>query len=162
MHVVHREPLDEKLQVLLAVRFTTKKADVVALLENVARLPVLCGTGGQADTALSRSVGELRLDRSDLLLGGTHTADHSRVDRRGHGTSTGAIMVIVSSSPTGILLGCVKGKVEHPAAAKDLYLLPLWPRRRAYAEASALPWMILSAQHGLVDPNTRLRPSTWL
>ena len=33
---------------------------------------------------------------------------------------------------------------------------PLWVRRRAYAEASGHAWLILSAMHGLVDPDSRL------
>ena len=57
-----------------------------------------------------------------------------------------------------VLLGCVKTKVDHRAAAKDLYRSPLWAGRRAYAEASGHPWMILSAKHGLVDPDARFAP----
>jgi hypothetical protein len=66
--------------------------------------------------------------------------------------------VIGDGPPTAILLGCVKSKVDRPAAAKDLYCSPLWARRRAYAEASGLPWMILSAEHGLVRPDRGLQP----
>jgi hypothetical protein len=61
-------------------------------------------------------------------------------------------------SPIAILLGCVKTKVDHRAEARDLYCSPLWARRRAYAEASGLPWLILSAKHGLVEPHSVLRP----
>jgi hypothetical protein len=57
-----------------------------------------------------------------------------------------------------ILLGCVKLKVGHRAPAKDLYRSPLWRGRRAYAEASGRPWLILSAEHGLVDPDLPLDP----
>jgi hypothetical protein len=57
-----------------------------------------------------------------------------------------------------ILLGCVKLKVDHRAASKDLYRSPLWKGRRAYAEAGGHPWMILSARHGLVDPEQPLAP----
>jgi hypothetical protein len=57
-----------------------------------------------------------------------------------------------------IMLGCVKLKAGHRAAAKDLYRSPLWAGRRAYAEASGHPWPILSAIRGLVDPDTRLDP----
>lgn len=57
-----------------------------------------------------------------------------------------------------MLLGCVKLKLDRRAAAKDLYRSPLWLRRRAFAEASGYPWLILSAKHGLVDPDTRLAP----
>ena len=57
-----------------------------------------------------------------------------------------------------LLLGCVKRKLDHRSLAKDLYCSPLWKRRRAYAEASGRPWRILSAKHGLVDPDALLDP----
>lgn len=57
-----------------------------------------------------------------------------------------------------ILVGCVKTKVDHPALAKDLYDSPLWRKRRRYAEATGMPWAILSAEHGMVDPETYLEP----
>jgi hypothetical protein len=59
---------------------------------------------------------------------------------------------------TAVLLGCVKTKLDHHAEARDLYRSPLWRARRRYAEASGLPWLILSAKHGLVDPDSVLRP----
>jgi hypothetical protein len=60
--------------------------------------------------------------------------------------------------PRLVLVGCVKSKVGHRAAAKDLYASPLWSRRRGYAESTGLPWAILSAEHGMVDPETMLEP----
>lgn len=57
-----------------------------------------------------------------------------------------------------ILVGCVKLKRQTPSLAKDLYASPLWRARRQYAEASGRPWLILSAKHGLLDPNERVRP----
>jgi hypothetical protein len=57
-----------------------------------------------------------------------------------------------------ILLGCVKQKHDHQAAAKDLYRSRLWTARRSYAEASGRPWLILSAKHGLLDPDARISP----
>jgi hypothetical protein len=57
-----------------------------------------------------------------------------------------------------ILLGCVKQKLEHRAAAKDLYVSPLWSSRRAYAEASGAPWLVLSAKHGLLEPGRSIAP----
>ena len=57
-----------------------------------------------------------------------------------------------------VLVGCVKSKVRHAAPAKALYDSPLWRKRRAYAEATGMPWGILSAEHGLVDPETVLEP----
>jgi hypothetical protein len=57
-----------------------------------------------------------------------------------------------------ILLGCVKSKLGHRAHAKDLYVSPLWQGRRRYAEASGQPWQILSAKHGLLDPEQTIAP----
>jgi hypothetical protein len=57
-----------------------------------------------------------------------------------------------------LLLGCVKLKHERPLPARDLYRSPLWVRRRAYADASGYPWLILSAKHGLIDPDRRISP----
>ncbi len=67
-------------------------------------------------------------------------------------------MASVPNSTTAILLGCVKTKLDHRAKARDLYCSPLWRRRRTYAEGSGLPWLILSAKHGLVEPTRVLRP----
>jgi hypothetical protein len=68
------------------------------------------------------------------------------------------MMGAMTGSDRVLLLGCVKLKREHRAPAKDLYRSPLWVRRRAFAQASGHPWLILSAKHGLVDPDTRLEP----
>src|SRR5438477_11428405 len=57
-----------------------------------------------------------------------------------------------------VLVGCVKQKRSIPCLAKDLYSSPLWRKRRAYAEHSGGPWMILSAKYGLVDPTQELAP----
>ena len=57
-----------------------------------------------------------------------------------------------------VLLGCVKHKLDHPAPAKSLYVSPLWLGRRAYAQASGNPWLILSAKHGLLDPDQQIAP----
>ena len=57
-----------------------------------------------------------------------------------------------------ILLGCVKQKRERRAPAKDLYVSALWRGRRAYAEASGQAWLILSAKHGLLDPDQTVAP----
>lgn len=61
-------------------------------------------------------------------------------------------------TPDILLVGCVKGKLEwaRPVSAKNLYESPLWRSRRAYAEHSGRLWYILSAKHGLVDPNARI------
>lgn len=57
-----------------------------------------------------------------------------------------------------ILIGCVKSKQNCMRAAKDLYNSPLWRYRRAYAEQSGSSWYILSAEHGLLAPETEIEP----
>jgi cytoplasmic iron level regulating protein YaaA (DUF328/UPF0246 family) len=56
------------------------------------------------------------------------------------------------------LVSCVKSKQNQPAPAKDLYTSPLFKHLRRYAEANADRWFILSAEHGLVDPDQVLAP----
>ena len=58
--------------------------------------------------------------------------------------------------PDLVLVGCVKTKRRVRSAAKDLYTSPLWRYRRAYAEHQGVPWYILSALHGLLDPDRRI------
>jgi hypothetical protein len=57
-----------------------------------------------------------------------------------------------------LLVTCVKEKLTRPAAARDLYVAPLFKKEREYAEHSGLPWFILSAEHGLVAPDEWLAP----
>ena len=57
-----------------------------------------------------------------------------------------------------VLIGCVKLKLAHDAPAENLYVSPLFRRRRVYAERSGKPWFILSALHGLVSPEQVLAP----
>lgn len=57
-----------------------------------------------------------------------------------------------------LLVTCVKEKLRTPAAARDLYISPLFQREREYAERSGKPWFILSAEHGLVRPDDWLAP----
>lgn len=60
--------------------------------------------------------------------------------------------------PTLLLVACVKEKLAIPAAARDLYVSPLFKKEREYAERLDLPWFILSAEHGLVVPDEWLSP----
>jgi hypothetical protein len=57
-----------------------------------------------------------------------------------------------------VLVGCVKTKAAGPRPAQDLYQSPLFERRRRYAESSGVPWYILSAEHGLLDPRSIIEP----
>lgn len=57
-----------------------------------------------------------------------------------------------------VLIGCVKTKAPEAGPARDLYLSPLFERRRRYAESSGQPWYILSAEHGLLEPGSIIEP----
>ena len=58
------------------------------------------------------------------------------------------------------LVACSRAKTNRPAPARELYVSPLFRAARAYAERHYGPgrWFILSARHGLVDPDTVLAP----
>ena len=56
------------------------------------------------------------------------------------------------------LVGCVKDKASVARPAKELYQSLLFQGRRRYVEQSRSEWWILSALHGLVDPNDVLEP----
>lgn len=56
------------------------------------------------------------------------------------------------------LVSCVKRKRTAPAPARDLYTSTLFRLLRQHAEANSDRWLILSAEHGVVDPDTVLAP----
>jgi hypothetical protein len=56
------------------------------------------------------------------------------------------------------LVGCVKEKRSVSSRAADLYTSTLFIGRRRYVERSCDEWWILSAEHGLVDPDQVLAP----
>lgn len=61
-------------------------------------------------------------------------------------------------SSTLFLVSCVSKKADEPAAARDLYLSPLFRLARQYVERQEAEWFILSAEHGLLDPNRVVAP----
>lgn len=65
----------------------------------------------------------------------------------------------MSAGDRVILVGCTKTKRAERSMARDLYdPSDLFRRRRAYAEASGLPWAILSARAGVISPDFVLDP----
>jgi hypothetical protein len=56
------------------------------------------------------------------------------------------------------LVSCVGSKLADRAAAKDLYISDWFKKARRYVERSASPWFILSAEHGLVSPESVIAP----
>jgi len=57
-----------------------------------------------------------------------------------------------------ILIQCVNSKRDKACKAKRLYNSTYFNRMREYAEATGKPWKILSAKHGLVDPEDVVEP----
>lgn len=51
------------------------------------------------------------------------------------------------------LVSCVKSKRTEPATPKNLYTSDYFDKMRSYAERHHDDWFILSAKHGLVDPD---------
>lgn len=56
------------------------------------------------------------------------------------------------------LVSCVSVKRASPAPAKDLYQSTWFIKARAYVEANGARWFILSAKHGLVQPDEVISP----
>lgn len=56
------------------------------------------------------------------------------------------------------LIACGVAKLDHAAPAAELYQSPLFRYAVGYAEATCDSWLILSAKHGLVAPETALEP----
>ena len=56
------------------------------------------------------------------------------------------------------LVSCVKSKQASATPARELYTSQLFRSLRAYAEANAGVWYILSAEHGLLNPDQVVAP----
>lgn len=57
-----------------------------------------------------------------------------------------------------VIVGCGKTKRDVPSKAKDLYTGQLFRAARKYAETHGDGWVIMSAGHGLLDPNQKIEP----
>jgi hypothetical protein len=57
-----------------------------------------------------------------------------------------------------VLVSCCGLKLARPAPARELYQSPLFKLARRFAEQSGRPWVILSALHGVVDPEQIIEP----
>jgi hypothetical protein len=63
-----------------------------------------------------------------------------------------------SQRPTVALISCCGEKLGHAAPARLLYRSQLFRKSVAWAEAHGLPWLVLSAAHGVVAPDDVLAP----
>ncbi|MEV0842014.1 DUF6884 domain-containing protein [Actinocatenispora sera] len=122
---------------------------------------------------LDGSIGPIIQGMTRNAPGGLASPCGTPLERVGHGRyrmySPGVVPAPpVTASPTNItpgplahtlvLVGCVKTKADDPLPARELYRSTLFTRRRDYAERHAGRWYILSAEHGLVSPETLLEP----
>lgn len=60
--------------------------------------------------------------------------------------------------PAVYLVSCVASKQARQVPAKDLYVSDWFRKARAYVESTGMPWFILSAECGLLDPNQPTAP----
>ena len=56
------------------------------------------------------------------------------------------------------LVSCVSKKKDKACPAKDLYISDWFRKARTYVESTGHPWFILSAEYGLVNPETVIEP----
>lgn len=102
------------------------------------------------------STTDVRVGRSVTFVRRTGSAPHT--NRKPHTGGTPQAPTPPLPEADVVLVGCVKTKLDRPAPARELYVSALFRRQRAYAEAVGVRWFVLSAQHGLVDPDTVLEP----
>jgi hypothetical protein len=57
-----------------------------------------------------------------------------------------------------VLVACCGKKLPYAAPARDLYQSELFRKSRRYAEQNGDQWLILSALHGVVHPDTTVEP----
>lgn len=59
---------------------------------------------------------------------------------------------------TVVLVSCVGEKLQNEALAQDLYRSAWFKKARRYAEATGDSWYVLSAEHHLLEPTTKIHP----
>ena len=59
---------------------------------------------------------------------------------------------------TVYLVSCVKEKRATRGRARELYTSPWFRKAREYVERTGQPWFLLSARHGLLEPEAMVRP----
>jgi hypothetical protein len=56
------------------------------------------------------------------------------------------------------VIACSGAKLDRAAPARELYTSQLFRKARAYAELHGADWLILSALHGVVEPDRVIEP----
>jgi hypothetical protein len=62
------------------------------------------------------------------------------------------------SVPHVVVVACAASKRSLPSAARDLYVSTLFTEARRYAESHGDSWFILSALHGVIEPERIVSP----
>lgn len=57
-----------------------------------------------------------------------------------------------------VLVSCSKAKLDHSAPARELYCSLAFRMKRRIIERAGADWLILSAKHGLVEPDAVIAP----
>ena len=57
-----------------------------------------------------------------------------------------------------VLISCSSKKLDRMAAARDLYISPLFRASVKWAEVWGCEWAVMSAKYGLVKPHTHIHP----
>jgi hypothetical protein len=57
-----------------------------------------------------------------------------------------------------LLLQCVATKRKIACRAKDMYTSAWFSKAKTYAQLQGVPWFILSAKHGLLEPDRVIEP----
>jgi hypothetical protein len=52
-----------------------------------------------------------------------------------------------------VLIACSKSKQDYPELAQNMYVSPLYRKSVLVAKGWGVPFSILSAKHGLLQPN---------
>jgi hypothetical protein len=63
-----------------------------------------------------------------------------------------------SDRSTLYLVSCVSQKRSTRSRARDLYTSAWFKKARAYVEHTGAAWLVLSAEYGLLDPDTDVDP----
>ena len=85
-------------------------------------------------------------------------SDRRESERRGPNFRVGQMSAMTERKDRLYLVSCVGKKGKRPVPVKELYQSTWFTLARAWVEREAAPWFILSAKHGLVQPDAVIAP----
>jgi hypothetical protein len=107
----------------------------------------------------SRESGWVTLKRQQLSRANERLAPDGKAARSIVQRPKAWVPNLVGQEPLSVyLVSCVKEKGNLRAPARDLYVSNWFRKARAFVESSGMPWFILSAEYGLVEPNQIIEP----